>query len=261
MSAVADAVATRLLPSLLWPLRLATLAARVVVDIPHAPLRDTVLLSVRLLLRSLPVVVVVTFFAGAMLTVQAASSMARFGAASMAGLVVGFGGVREVFPLLAAGALAARSGAEIASQLQAMRSTRQVEALEVMGLSPMRLLVVPRVIACLLGGPVCVLASMLSGLCGGFVVGVFQLQIDRGAMWSTLLATLSPIDVVVGVGKGVVLGFLVGLVAGLEGTVSTSPGAAAVGAAANRAVVRGMVVVCMTALLLSLLIAGQLGPR
>lgn len=256
MSAVA-----RLLPPLLWPLRLASLGARVVVDVPRAPLVDTVLLSVRLLLRSLPVVVVVTFFTGAMLTVQAASSMARFGAASMAGLVVGFGGVREVFPLLAAGALAARSGAEIASQLQAMRSTRQVEALEMMGLSPLQLLVVPRVIACTLGGPVCVLASMLSGLLGGFVVGVFQLNIDRGAMWSTLLATLSPVDVLVGVVKGVVLGFLVGLVASLEGTVSTSMGAASVGAAANRAVVRGMIVVCMTALGLSLLIYGRLVPR
>ena len=62
--------------ALLWPLQLAALAARVVVDVPRAPLVDTVLLSVRLLLRSLPVVVVVTFFTGAMLTVQAASSMA-----------------------------------------------------------------------------------------------------------------------------------------------------------------------------------------
>lgn len=252
---------TNALHALLWPLRLMALAARVVVEVPRAPLSDTVLLSVRLLLRSLPVVVVVTFFTGAMLTVQAASSMARFGAASMAGLVVGFGGVREVFPLLAAGALAARSGAEIASQLQAMRSTKQVEALEVMGLSPLRLLVVPRVIATAVAGPVCVLASMLAGLLGAYVVGVLQLQIDRGAMWSSLLATLSTIDVVVGVVKGTVLGALVGLVASFEGTTSTSMGAASVGAAANRAVVRGMIVVCLCALGLSLLIYGHLVPR
>ena len=240
--------------------KLPAFAARVGAAILRGPpLTDTLLLSSRVMVRSLPVVVVIGFFCGAMLTVQAAASLAPFGALSMSGLVVGFGGVREVFPLLAGGALAARTGAEIASQLQAMRVTRQVEALEMMGLDPLRLLIAPRLIACVVAGPICVLAAMVSGLIGGQIIGQFQLGIDRSVMWTTLLSAVGPIDLVVGVVKGVVLGLLVGVDACYEGSVTaTEAGARAVGAAANRAVVRGIVLVCMSCLGLSGLIYGRL---
>jgi phospholipid/cholesterol/gamma-HCH transport system permease protein len=245
--------------SLLWPLRAAAFAARVAAATwPWPPARDTLLLTVSLLTRSLPVVVVVTFFAGAMLTVQAAVSLETFGARSVSGLIVGFGGVREVFPLLAGGSLAARTGAEIASHLQTMRVSRQVEALEMMGLDSLRLLVVPRVIACLVGGPFCVLAAMVSGLAGAYIIGVLQLGIDRGAMWGALMQAIGGVDVVIGVIKGACLGGLVGVVATFEGMTGDLAGPQSVGAAANRAVVRGMVVVCAAALGLSMLIYGRI---
>ena len=245
--------------ALLWPLRFGAFFARAIrAALSGPPAKDTLLLTVRLLVRSLPVVLVVTFFSGAMLTVQAAASMASFGAASMSGLIVGFGGVREVFPLLAGGSMAARTGAELASQLQAMRVTRQVEALEMMGLDPLRLLVAPRLIACTLGGPLCVLAAMVSGLVGAQLVGVFQLGIDRGAMWDALLSTLGSIDVVVGLVKGVALGVIVGVVACFEGFAADDSGPASVGRAANRAVIRSMIFVCLASLTLSMLIYGQL---
>ncbi len=248
-----------LVAALLWPLRLAAFAARALrAALPAPPAKDTLLLTVRLLLRSLPVVVIVTFFSGAMLTVQAAVSLESFGARSVAGLIVGFGGVREVFPLLAGGSLAARTGAELASQLQAMRVTRQVEALEMMGLDSVRLLVAPRLIACIVGGPFCVLAAMVAGLVGAYVIGVFQLGIDRGVMWGSLLQTVGGVDVVIGVVKGVVLGGLIGAVATFEGFSGELAGPQGVGAAANRAVIRGMVVVCAAALGLSMLIYGRL---
>ena len=245
--------------ALVWPLRFSGFVGRgLAAALRGPPAKDTVLLTVRLLLRSLPVVAVVTFFSGAMLTVQAASSMATFGAANMAGLIVGFGGVREVFPLLAGGSLAARTGAELASQLQAMRVTRQVEALEMMGLDVMRLLVAPRLVACSVGAPICVVAAMVSGLIGAHLVGVYQLNIDRGAMWDALLSTLGTVDVIAGIVKGLVLGLIVGAVATFEGFTSSESGPRSVGRAANRAVIRGMVFVCAACLLLSMLIYGRL---
>jgi phospholipid/cholesterol/gamma-HCH transport system permease protein len=219
---------------------------------------DLVLLTTRLLLRSLPIVVVVNFFCGAMLTVQAAVSLQAFGAASMSGVIVGFGGVREVFPLLAGGALAARSGAEIASQLQAMRVTRQVEALAVMGLDPLALLVAPRLWACILGAPFCVLAAMLAGLLGSWLVGTLQLGIDPGTMSTALLSGITRFDVIVGGVRGVLLGLLVGGIATFEGFASNDSDAASVGRAAHHAVIRGMVVVCAACLLLSWAIYGRL---
>jgi len=249
----------RALWPLRWPLGVSAFAVRALrASLRGPPAKDTLLLTVRLLVRSLPVVVVVTFFSGAMLTVQAAVSLAGFGAQSVTGLIVGFGGVREVFPLLAGGSLAARTGAELASQLQAMRVTRQVEALDMMGLDAMQLLVAPRVIACILGGPVCVVAALVAGLFGAYAIGVWQLGIDRGAMWNSLLQAVSHLDVYIGLIKGVVLGGLVGVVACAEGFMSTELTAQSVGQAANRAVIRSMVVVCIAALLLSLLIYGHL---
>jgi phospholipid/cholesterol/gamma-HCH transport system permease protein len=242
----------------LAPLRVVAFVARTFAAATRGmPLVDLVLLSSRLLVRSLPIVIVVNFFCGAMLTVQAAASLHAFGAASMSGVVVGFGGVREVFPLLAGGALAARSGAEIASQLQAMRVTRQVEALAMMGLDPLALLVAPRLLACVVGAPLCVWASMVAGLVGAHVVGTYQIGIDGGTMWAALLSGVSRFDVVIGGVRGLLLGVLIGGVATFEGFASADGGAASVGRAAHHAVIRGMVVVCVACLSLSWLIYGR----
>jgi phospholipid/cholesterol/gamma-HCH transport system permease protein len=255
---VVTTLTRRILTALPAPLRFVAFVARAsAAAFGGMPAVDVALLTSRLLVRSLPVVVVVNFFCGAMLTVQAAASLQIFGAASMSGVVVGFGGVREVFPLLAGGALAARSGAEIASQLQAMRVTRQVEALEMMGLDPLALLVAPRLFACVVGAPLCVLAAMLAGLFGAHAVGTLQLGIDGGTMWTALLSGVSRFDVVVGAVRGVLLGVLVGGVATFEGFASGDNDAASVGRAAHHAVIRGMVVVCAACLLLSWLIYGR----
>jgi phospholipid/cholesterol/gamma-HCH transport system permease protein len=211
----------------------------------------------RLVTTSAPVVFVVVFFGGAMLTVQAAASLTPMGGAAMAGLVVGFGGVREVFPLLCAAAVAARTGAEIASEIATMRTTQQIDAPEVMGVDPMRALVAPRVAAAMLGTPLCVLVACAAGMLGSQAVGAFQLGIDRGEMWARLWSGVVIEDLQAGALKGVVLGFLLAAVAVREGLTATG-GPAGVGRATNRAVVRAMIVVCATSLLLTLAIYGRL---
>ena len=222
-----------------------------------APPLAALVSSVRLLSSSIPIVFVVVFFSGAMLTIQAAGSLAALGGAQMAGVVVGFGGMREVFPLLAAASVAARTGAELASEIGAMRATQQLDALEVMGLDPMRLVVAPRLIACVIGTPLCVLVACGAGMLGAHIVGHFQLGIDRGAMWTSLWSGVSSLDIAIGVGKGFVLGFLLGAVSVREGLVATG-GAAGVGRAANRAVIRSMVLVCSASLVITWIIYGGL---
>ena len=221
------------------------------------PLVDTVLLSLRLVITSVPVVFTVCFFSGAMLTVQAAASLAPFGGGAMAGIAVGFGGIREVFPLLAAASVAARSGAEIASQLATMRVTKQLDALEVMGIDPVRLLVGPRMVAAVLGTPLCVLVGCGAGMLGAQSIGVWQLGLDRGAMWNNLWSGIAAADLIVGAAKGVALGFMLGAVSSREGLVATG-GARGVGRATNRAVIRSMVVVSTASLALSAAIYGRL---
>ena len=221
------------------------------------PLLETVLLTLRLVSTSAPVVFAVVFFGGAMLTVQAAASLTPMGGAAMAGLVVGFGGIREVFPLLAVAAIAARSGAEFASEIGTMKTTMQIDALEVMGVDPLRALAGPRIIAAELGAPLCVLVACGAGMLGSQAVGAFQLGIDRGAMWARLWSGVAIEDLYVASGKGAVLGFFLAAIAVREGLTATG-GAAGVGRATNKAVVRAMIAVCAVSLLLTGLIYGRL---
>lgn len=218
---------------------------------------DTLLVFLRLVTTSVPVVFVVVFFGGAMLTIQAATSLHTLGGAEMSGLVVGFGGVREVFPLLAAASVAARSGAEFASELGTMKTTQQIDALEVMGVDPLRTLAGPRVIAAVAGTPICVLVACGAGMLGAQWVGTWQLGLDRGSMWMRLWSGVSAADLWIGAAKGLFLGFLLAAVAIREGLVATG-GAAGVGRATNKAVIRSMVVVCLASLLLTTMIYGRL---
>lgn len=219
------------------------------------PMGEVLVLLTRLLASSLPVVATVAFFSGAMLTVQAVNSLSLIGGGPLSGFLVGLGGVREVFPLLAVASVAARSGAEFASELGTMKVTQQVDALEVMGVDPLRLLVAPRVLAAALGTPLCVAIAVASGLMGSWIIGVFQLGIDRGSMWSALVGAVEPIDLMIGLGKGVLLGWIVGAVTTREGFAATG-GPRGVGIATNRAVVRAMIAVCLTSLLLTYIIYG-----
>lgn len=210
----------------------------------------------QLLASSLPVVAAVSFFSGAMLTVQAAASLSLVGGGPLSGMIVGLGGAREVFPLLAVAAVAARSGAEFASELGTMRVTQQVDAISVMGLDPFRLLVAPRVLAATLGTPACVLVSIAAGLLASFLVGALQLGIDRGSMWAALMGAVHPFDLIVGLVKGVVLGWLVGVITTREG-IKAKGGPRGVGRATIRAVVRAMVAVCSMSLLLTYAFYGR----
>lgn len=210
----------------------------------------------RLWVRSLPVVAVVAFFSGAMLTVQAVSSLALVGGGALSGTIVGLGGVREVFPLLAVAAVAARTGAEFASELGTMRVTQQIDALDVMGVDPLRLLVAPRVFAAVVGTPACVLVSVALGLIGSQLVGTIQLGVDAGSMWAALWGSVRQADLLIGVGKGIILGWLVGVIATREGLCAQG-GPRGVGRATNRAVVRSMVAVCCTSLALTYVLYGR----
>jgi phospholipid/cholesterol/gamma-HCH transport system permease protein len=212
----------------------------------------TLALAVRTTLSSLPIAMVICWFAAAMLTVQVASSIRSLGAIGMTGVVVGFGGVREVFPLLAAGALSARSAADIAATIATLRVTKQWDAIVAMGLSPYPLVIVPRLLACMIAGPLCVLGGTAAGLAGAYVIGWAQLGIDRGEMGARLMAAVVPLDLLTGLLRGLLAGAVCGVVATFEG-VQAGADVRDVGRAAKGAVVHSMVIVATLNLLFSLL--------
>jgi phospholipid/cholesterol/gamma-HCH transport system permease protein len=218
-------------------------------------LRPTLYYLARMVVSSTPVVFAVSLFSGAMLTVQAAASFSLIGGGPLSATIVGFGGVREVFPLLAGGAVATRTGAEFASELGTMRTSRQIDAIESMGLDPNRLLIGPRVLACVLGTPICVIIADLVGLGGAQLVGWLQLGMDRGHLWHSLTASVEHLDFMVGAIKGVAFGWMIGVITTYEG-LGAKGGPAGVGQATNKAVVRSMVVGSVVSLIITYAVYG-----
>lgn len=157
--------------------------------------------------------------------------------------------VLEFAPLGAGFILAGRSGASIAAELGSMRLTEQIDALEVMGTSPMRILVAPRVVACMVAMP---LLTMMIGVLA--VAGSFAAEWLGGNMsWTeyanACLRDLRMRDVVTATLKTVVFGYLVA-VTGCYVGMTASGGTEGVGWSATRGVVWSIFLVVISDVLL-----------
>jgi phospholipid/cholesterol/gamma-HCH transport system permease protein len=199
---------------------------------------------------SLAVILSVCGFAGAMLTVQGFASLAAFGTPEMLGMFVALAGVREVFPLIAAGCVGAKVGSALASEMATLRMGHQLDALEVMAVDPMEKLVAPRLIACVFMTPLLVGAGMMGGLVCSYVIATLQLSVDAGGFLGRALENMAPRDVAAGMTKAVLFGGLTGTLACWHG-YGAQGGPQAVGRAANRAVVQAMVAGAVVNLLVS----------
>ena len=147
--------------------------------------------------------------------------------------------LRELGPLMTAILLAGRSGAAFAAEIGTMRVNQEVDALTTMGLSPVRFLVTPRVIAALLMTPLLVLFSDLVGLLGGALT-MTSFSIPFVSFLKEVDAAVNLSDFLAGFVKSFVFALLVAGVGCLRG-LQTKAGASAVGDSATRAVVTGII--------------------
>jgi phospholipid/cholesterol/gamma-HCH transport system permease protein len=121
-------------------------------------------------LNAVPIVATLSFFIGAVVAYMGANILAQFGASVFTVELVGISVLREFGVLITAIILAGRSDSAFTAQIGAMRMQQEVDALDVLGLDPMEVLVVPRVLALLIMTPVLTLVAMLAGLVGGGLV-------------------------------------------------------------------------------------------
>jgi len=147
--------------------------------------------------------------------------------------------LRELGPLMTAILLAGRSGAAFAAEIGTMRVNQEVDALTTMGLSPVRFLVTPRIIAALLMTPLLVLFSDLIGMVGGAVT-MQSFSIPIVAFLKEIDSAVTLTDFLAGFVKSFVFAVLIAGVGCLRG-LQTRAGASAVGDAATRAVVTGII--------------------
>ncbi|QWE07851.1 ABC transporter permease [Polynucleobacter ibericus] len=192
---------------------------------------------------ALPIVGLVAFLIGVILSFQAAIGMEQFGAVSFVGPLAALGIVREMGPLITAILLAGRSSAAFAAEIGTMTVNSEVDALVSGGLSPIRFLVVPRVLAGILVAPILTLfadiVSIFSSMLTMLIYGIPFVNFYNG-----MLAAVDVEDVLSGLLKATLFGVVVSAMGCLRG-MQTGTGAAAVGISATRAVVSSIVMIVL----------------
>lgn len=194
-------------------------------------------------ISALPIVGLVAFLIGVILSFQAAIGMEQFGAVSFVGPLAALGIVREMGPLITAILLAGRSSAAFAAEIGTMTVNSEVDALVTGGLSPIRFLVVPRVLAGILVAPILTLfadvVSIFSSMLTMQIYGIPFINFYNG-----MLAAVDIEDVLSGLVKATLFGVVISAMGCLRG-MQTGTGAAAVGISATRAVVSSIVMIVL----------------
>jgi phospholipid/cholesterol/gamma-HCH transport system permease protein len=204
---------------------------------------DFVNTAVQAGIAALPIVGLVAFLIGVILSFQAAIGMKQFGAVSFVGPLAALGIVREMGPLITAILLAGRSSAAFAAEIGTMTVNSEVDALVSGGLSPMRFLVVPRVLAGILVAPILTLyADIVSIFASMLTMQMYGIPFIN--FYNGMLSAVDVEDICSGLVKATMFGVVVSAMGCLRG-MQTGTGAAAVGISATRAVVSSIVMIVL----------------
>jgi len=186
--------------------------------------------------RSLSIVLVTALFIGMVLALQTAYALADFGGKLFIGKVVSLSLVRELAPVLMALMVGGRVGAGMTAEIGTMKVTEQIDALRAMATSPIRKLVVPKVLATTAMLPLLTIIACIVGIGGGMIIAVSTLGLSSNFYMRSVISTLKYNDIGSGVGKSFFFGFAIALIACFNG-LRTSGGADGVGRATTQTVV------------------------
>ena len=199
---------------------------------------------------SMPLTLIVALFTGAVAAVQAAYQFRDYVPMIYLGTVIGKSVVIELGPVLTALVVGGRVGASIAAELGTMRVTEQVDAMETMGISPTRYLVVPRVVAATLMLPVLTIFADTIAILGGYMVAVLTMGVSGHTFTSGLRLYFHMRDVFSGLVKAYFFGTIISTMGCYYGLRSEG-GAEGVGVATTHAVVASCVLVLIVDYLLA----------
>ena len=191
---------------------------------------------------SLVIIMVCGFFVGGVLGLQGYSNLARFNAEDSVGTFAAFALVKELGPVITALLFAGRAGTALASEIGLMKATDQLSAMEMMGVNPLRRVLVPRFLGGVIAMPFLAAIFSAIGLFGAHLVGVGLLGVDVGAFWQQMQHSLDIGDIQEGIVKSLVFGVIASLLAVWEG-YNAIPTAEGVGRATTRTVVITAIVV------------------
>ncbi|MDE3735325.1 ABC transporter permease [Pseudomonas resinovorans] len=193
-------------------------------------------------LDAVPIVALLTFLVGAVVAFLGATILSDFGATIYTVNLVAFSFLREFGVLLTAILMAGRTASAFTAQIGSMKANEEIDAIRTLGLSPVELLVLPRVFALLIALPLLTFIAMLSGMVGGAVVCALALDISPSMYLSLLQENIELRHFLVGMGKAPLFAFLIAVIGCLEGFKVTGS-AQSVGERTTSSVVQSIFVV------------------
>ncbi|QJQ98982.1 ABC transporter permease [Halomonas sp. PGE1] len=195
-------------------------------------------------LNAVPIVALLTFLVGAVVAFLGATVLRNFGATIFTVNLVAFAFLREFGVLLAAILLAGRTASAFTAQIGAMKANEEIDAIRAIGLDPMELLVLPRLLAMMVILPILTFIGMLSGILGGALVCIFMLDISATQFLLILQRDIPLNHFLVGLGKAPLFAFLIAVIGCLEG-FKVSGSAQSVGEHTTSSVVQSIFMVIL----------------
>ncbi|MEL6344662.1 MAG: ABC transporter permease [Myxococcota bacterium] len=175
-------------------------------------------------------------FTGMVMASQFAIGLEPFGASVYTGNLVALGIVRELGPVLTALLVGGRVGAGFAAELGSMAVTEQIDAIRCLGADPVRKLVVPRVVAMVIAMPLLTLLADVVGCGGGALITIVEVGVTPTFIYTQMLDTVGPADLIHGLLKSVFFGYFVAIISCWIG-MKTRGGTVGVGTATTNTVV------------------------
>ncbi len=208
------------------------------------PKGATTSLMVTMGIDALPIVCMLSALLGATLAFQGVVLLQRFGAGIYVADMTGLSMVREFAPMMTAIVLCGRNGASIAAELGTMRVRGELDALDAMGISAGRFLLLPRLIATSFVQPALTLIGMFVGMVGAMIVASLVLGLPAWVFWGRVAARVDMMDFIHGLVKSFIFAQIIGFTGSYLGFRATSD-PSSVGAATTRTVVVGIFLIIL----------------
>jgi len=204
--------------------------------------RETIDQAYILGVQSWAIVILTSLFTGMVFSLESAVQAVQYGVGNLVGGAVAFTMARELGPMLSAVVVAGRSGAAISAELGSMVVTEQIEALQSLGLSPVRMLVVPRLVAMIVMLPILTVFADIVGILGGMFIAQVYAHVSYDSFINSARASLPFGDVLKGLVKSVVFAIIIAVIGSYNG-LRTRGGAAGVGRSTTGAVVTSIILI------------------
>lgn len=192
--------------------------------------------------KSVPLVLITAISTGMVMSLQFGIGLAKFGGAPYVPKLVSLSILREMGPVFTSLMIAARVGAGMASEIGSMVVTQQIDAIRALGSSPIRKIVLPRVIACMICLPLLATFANIVGVLGGLIVGITELNLDGNFYFLKVTSTLIMNDYFSGIGKVMFFSVFISVTSCYFG-LNVKEGTKEVGTATTKAVVFSSIMV------------------